>query len=311
MVGVGRRASIVARSDLRATIDRIDLAYADLSDPAAVADAIQQHRPGEIYNLASQSAPALSWSRPDETAEITGVGAHRLFEAARRFLPQCRIYQASSSEMYGEVIESPQNERTPFNPSNPYAAAKVYAHHMAHVYRRGYGMFISCGILFNHESPLRPMRFVTQKVAHGAACAKLGIRESPQLNEEGDPIVASGKLSLGNLDAARDWGHARDYVEAMWLMLQQATPDDYVIGTGRLRTIRDLCATAYGHVGCDWQEHVVSQPRLKRPLETGPTVADTAKAGRMLGWTPTIGFDTMIAEMVDAQLAALRAAPGR
>jgi len=236
------------------------------------------------------------------------MGAHRLFEAVRRFAPKCRVYHASSSEMFGAVLESPQNEDTPFNPANPYAAAKVYAHEMAHVYRRSYGMFIACGILFNHESPLRRMNFLTQKVAYGAACAKLGISDSHLLNEEGEPVVRSGMLALGNLDAARDWGHARDYVEAMRRMNQHGQPDDFVVGTGTLRTVRDLCKTAYGYVGKDWRDHVTTDPRFLRPSETGATVADASKARRELDWTPTITFDAMIAEMVDAQVAALHGA---
>ena len=213
--------------------------------------------------------------------------------------------------MFGEVLESPQNERTPFNPSNPYAAAKVYAHQMANIYRHSYGMHICCGILFNHESPYRSMRFLSQKVAYGAACASLGITESDLPNEEGEPIVSGAKLRLGNLDAARDWGHARDYVEAMWRMLQRDVPADYVIGTGRLRTVRDLCAVAYAHVGCDWREHVQSDPRFMRLSETGATVANASRARAELGWEPTIGFEQLIAEMVDAHLVRMsRGVPG-
>ena len=305
VVGFGRRASILGRADLRWLFDRIQFAYGDMADPVAIADAIQHHQPEEIYNLASQSAPSMSWNQSGETGEITALGAHRLLEAVRRFKPRCRVYQASSSEMYGDVLESPQNENTPFNPSNPYAVAKTYAHYMANIYRRSYGMFVSCGILFNHESPFRGMRYVSQKVAYGAACAKLGITESAAPNEEGDPIVRSGKLSLGNLDAARDWGHAKDYVEAMWRMLQRPAPDVYVIGTGQLRTVRDLCMVAYRHVGEDWRDHVVSDPRFLRPTDTGPTVADASRARRDLEWHPTVTFEAMIAEMVDAHVETL------
>ena len=210
VIGFARRASILARTDLRDLFERITLVEGDLSDPVDIVDVVQHHQPDEIYNLASQSAPGRSWAQSVETGEITGMGAHRLLDAVRRFKPDCRVYQASSSEMFGEVLESPQTEETPFNPTNPYAAAKVYAHHLANIYRRGYGMFISCGILFNHESPYRGMRFLTQKVTYGAACAKLGIVQSKALSEEGDPIVQAGKLRLGNLDSARDWGHAKD-----------------------------------------------------------------------------------------------------
>jgi GDPmannose 4,6-dehydratase len=308
VVGFGRRPSVLARADLHPLFRRITLFYGDASDSVDLADALLHHQPDELYNLAAQSAPGASWTQSLETGEITAMGAHRLFEAVRRFAPKCRVYHASSSEMFGAVLESPQNEETPFNPANPYAAAKVYAHEMAHVYRRSYGMFIACGILFNHESPLRRMNFLTQKVAYGAACAKLGISDSRLLNEEGEPVVRSGMLALGNLDAARDWGHARDYVEAMRRMNQHGQPDDFVVGTGTLRTVRDLCKTAYSYVGKDWRDHVTTDPRFLRPSETGATVADASKARRELDWIPTITFDAMIAEMVDAQVAALHGA---
>ncbi len=305
VVGFGRRKSLLQRTDLRPFFKSIEVFHGDLSDAVDVVEAIQHYQPDEIYNLASQSAPGLSWALSLETAEVTAIGAHRVFEAVRRFKPDCRVYQASSSEMFGAVLESPQNEKTPFNPSNPYAASKVYAHMLAGIYRRSYGLFISCGILFNHESPLRGMRFLTQKVAYGAACAKLGIVDSEALNEEGEPIVQGGKLALGNLDAARDWGSAADYVDAMWRMLQHPVADDYVIGTGRLRTVRDLCAVAYGHVGKNWQDHVVSDPRFVRTTETGATVADPSKAERELGWHATTNFEQIIAEMVDTHIAAM------
>jgi GDPmannose 4,6-dehydratase len=305
VTGFGRRASILSRHDLKQLFSRIDIFQGDLVDSVDIADAVQRCRPDEIYNLASQSAPALSWAQSLETADATGVGAHRLFEAVRRFKFDCRIYQASTSEMFGAVRESPQSENTPFNPSNPYAAAKVYAHQMAKIYRDSYGMFICCGILFNHESPYRRMHFLTQKIAYGAACAHLGITQSAALNEEGEPIVNNGKLALGNLEAARDWGHARDYVRAMWLMLQQAAPSDYVIGTGRLRTVRDLCAIAYGHVGRNWQDHVASDRRFMRLAETGATVADATKASRELQWRATTTLEELMAEMTDAQIKSL------
>jgi GDPmannose 4,6-dehydratase len=305
VIGFGRRPSILAHPQLHGTLRRVTLFYGDAANSVDLAQALMQHRPDELYNLAAQSAPGSSWAQSLETGEITAMGAHRLFEAVRRFAPKCRVYHASSSEMFGAVLESPQTEKTPFNPANPYAAAKVYAHHMAHVYRQSYGLFIACGILFNHESPLRRMNFLTQKVAYGAACAKLGIADSRLLNEEGEPVVKKGKLALGNLDASRDWGHAREYVEAMRLMLQQSRPDDYVIGTGKLRSVRDLCQAAYGYAGLDWRDHVATDPRFLRPSETGPTVADASKARRELGWTPAIPFEQMIAEMVDAQIEAM------
>ena len=308
VIGFGRRASILTRTDLKPLLKQMEVFHGDLSNSVDVAEAIQHYQPDEVYNLASQSAPGLSWAQSLETAEVTAIGAHRLFEAVRRFRPTARLYQASSSEMFGAVLESPQNEKTPFNPSNPYAASKIYAHMMAGIYRRSYGMFISCGILFNHESQYRSMRFLTQKVAYGAACASLGINESAALNEEGEPVVQKGKLSLGNLDAARDWGCASDYVDAMWRMLQHPTPDDFVIGTGRLRQVRDLCEVAYRHVGKNWQDHVISDPRFVRTTETGATVADCTKAQRELGWRASTSFEHLISTMVDAHLAAIERA---
>ena len=208
--------------------------------------------------------------------------------------------------MFGQAAITPQNEQTPFNPVNPYAAAKVYAHQMAKIYRESYGLYIATGILFNHESERRPRHFLTQKVAYGAACAALGISDSPDLNEMGRPIVQHGKLSLGNLEIARDWGYAGDFVRAMWLMLQQEHPDDFVIGTGRLHTLRALCETAYRCVDKDWRESVVSDPALVRPLESGQTLADPSKARKQLGWGPTVSFDEMVRKMVVAQMLRLK-----
>ena len=287
--------------------NRIAVLFGDMAEGVDIANALKDARPQEVYNLASQSRPGESWLRAPETLLINGMGAIRLFEAARHVCPDARIYHASSSEMFGQASIIPQNEDTPFNPANPYAAAKVYAHQMVRIYRGSYGMFIASGILFNHESERRPLHFVTQKIAYGAACAALGIRESPDLNERGQPIVAGGRLALGNLDIARDWGYARDFVRAMWLMLQQDKPDDYVVGTGELHTLRQLCQTAYGHVGLDWETHTVSDPALIRPLETGQTLADASKARRLLGWAPTISFTEMIGRMVDAQVVRLKA----
>jgi GDPmannose 4,6-dehydratase len=216
------------------------------------------------------------------------------------------VYHASSSEMFGQARESPQNEDTPFNPVNPYAAAKVYAHNMVRIYRGSYKLYIASGLLFNHESERRPLHFVTQKIAYGAACAALGIEDSPDLNEVGRPIVQGGRLALGNLDVARDWGHAVDFVNAMWLMLQREQADDYVIGTGKIHTLRDLCEVAYRSVGRDWRDSVVSDPGLVRPLESGQTLADPTRARKVLGWEPTVSFEQMVARMVEAQVARLK-----
>jgi len=307
--GLARRESWFRPNNASHLAGRIEVLFGDMTEGVDIASAVQDAQPDEIYNLASQSRPGESWARAPETLMINGMAAIRLFEVVRHARPGARIYHASSSEMFGRTSSQPQNECTPFHPQNPYAAAKVYAHQMARIYRESYGMFIAAGILFNHESERRPLHFVTQKVAYGAACAALGIADSPALNERGRPIVEGGRLALGNLDAARDWGHARDFVRAMWLILQQPGPDDFVVGTGIVHTLRDLCAVAYAHVGLDWRDYVVSDPELVRPLETGRTVADPARAKERLGWSPRIGFDEMVHGMVDAQLARLREAP--
>ena len=277
-----------------------------MSEGVDIAAAIQDAKPDEIYNLASQSRPDESWARAPETLLVNGLGAIRLFEAVRHNCPACRVYQASSSEMFGQVSIALQNEQTPFNPVNPYAAAKVYAHQMAKIYRESYGLYIASGLLFNHESERRPLHYLTQKVAYGAACAALGITDSPDLNEMGRPIVQHGKLALGSLEIARDWGYAGDFVRAMWLMLQQERPDDFVIGTGQLHTLQDLCETAYRCVDRDWRVNVVSDPALVRPLESGQTLADPSKARKQLGWEPTVSFDEMVKKMVVVQMLRLK-----
>jgi GDPmannose 4,6-dehydratase len=303
--GLARRESWYRPNCSSHLSGRIEVLFGDMAEGVDIASAIQDSRPAEIYNLASQSRPGESWARAPETLLVNGLGAIRLFEAVRHHCPASRVYHASSSEMFGRVATVPQNEQTPFNPVNPYAAAKVYAHQMARIYRESYGMFISNGVLFNHESERRPLHFLTQKVAYGAACAALGIADSPDLNEMGRPIVQHSKLALGNLEIARDWGYAGDFVRAMWLMLQQEGPDDFVIGTGQLHTLKDLCETAYRCVDRDWRDSVVSDPALVRPLESGQTLADPAKARRQLGWEPTVSFEEMVRRMVAAQVARL------
>ena len=307
VLGFARRDALVARPWLAGALDGVRIVHGDIGNALDVAEAVQELQPQEIYNLAAQSDVGSSWARAIETGEITGLGAHRVFEAVRRFAPSARVYHASSSEMFGEVRESPQGERTPFNPTSPYGVAKVYAHQLAAIYRRSFGLMISCGILFNHESRFRGPRFLTQKVAHGAACAALGITESPDPNELGLPTVSGGRLALGNMNARRDWGYAGDYVDAMWRMLQHPDPDDFVIGTGVLRSVRDLCDVAYRHVGLDWRDHVTTDDALQRPWETTATVANASKAWAALGWQPATSFESMIGDMVDAQQARLRA----
>ncbi|MBA2656796.1 MAG: GDP-mannose 4,6-dehydratase [Tatlockia sp.] len=286
-------------------LDKVEMAYGDIANEDHVKAIINALKPDEIYNLASQSSPGQSWNQAAETLSTNGLGAVHLFEAVRTICPKTKIYHASSSEMFGQAKLSPQNEDTPFNPTNPYAASKVYAHQMVRIYRESYGLFIASGILFNHESERRPLHFVTQKIAYGAACASLGILNSPDKNERSMPIVADGKLALGNFEIARDWGYAPDYVRAMWLILQQKTADDFVIGTGQLHTLRELCEIAYRCVGKNWHEHVISDPALVRPLETTQTVADISKARQLLDWKPSVNFEEMINKMVQVQIKRL------
>lgn len=300
--GFARRESWVRPHCASHLAGRVEILHGDITDGAEVAAAVRHAQPDEIYNLASQSLPRESWSRGDETLLVNGLGATRVFEAVRQHAPRSRVYQASSSEMFGRTVRSPQDEATAFDPVNPYAASKLYAHQMARIYREAYGLHVSCGILFNHESERRPLQFLTQKVAYGAACASLVIANSPDLDELGRPIVRGGKLSLGNLEVARDWGYAGDFVRAMWLMLQREQPGDYVVGTGKLHTVHQLCEVAYASVGRDWRECVVGDPALARPLETGQTLADPRKARAELGWEPAVGFERMIEMMVAAHV---------
>jgi GDPmannose 4,6-dehydratase len=304
--GFARHESWFRQNNASHLAEKIEICFGDMAEGVDISSAIQDTQPDEIYNLASQSRPGESWARAPETLLVNGLGAIRLFEAVRHNRPTCRVYHASSSEMFGQALITPQDEQTPFNPVNPYAAAKVYAHQMVRIYRESYGLYISSGLLFNHESERRPLHFLTQKVAYGAACAALGILDSPDLNETGRPIVQHGKLALGNLGIARDWGYAGDFARAMWLMLQQQFPDDFVIGTGQLHTLQDLCETAYRCVDKDWRESVVSDPALVRPLESGQTLANPSKARKQLKWEPTVSFDQMVKKMVFAQIHRLK-----
>jgi GDPmannose 4,6-dehydratase len=306
VAGIVRKTSSLLYPNIGQIQDNLKLIQADLLDPISLREAIQAVQPDEIYNLASQSHPAESFRQPIHTAEITGLGAHRVLDSAWDIVPKVKFYQASSSEMFGWVKEIPQNEDTYFNPANPYAAAKLYAHNMVKIYRKSYNMFAANGILFNHESPRRHLTFVTQKVTYAAACAKLGIKTSEHLNEEGEPIIKNSKVALGNLQAKRDWGYAGDFVEAMWMMLQQSQPDDFVIGTGETHTIQELCEEAFNYVGENWKDYVEVDKRFVRPTETGPLVADYTKAKKILGWEPKVNFKKLVAMMVDAHLARLK-----
>lgn len=307
VAGTVRKTSHFLYANIAHIQHQLNLVQADLLDSVSLVTALNTiGEVDEVYNLASQSSPGESFRQPVHTMEITGVGAQRMMEAVRDLYPKAKFYQASSSEMFGWVNEIPQNEKTAFNPANPYAAAKLYAHNIAKIYRKSYTMFIACGILFNHESPRRGLGFVTQKVTYAAACAKLGIKTSPHLNEEGEPIVKKGKVAMGNLDAKRDWGFSGDSVEAMWLMLQQKKPDDFVIGTGQTQSVQELCKEAFAYAGFDWKKYVKVDPRFVRPTETGPLVADASKARRVLGWKPKVSFKELVAMLVDANIARLK-----
>lgn len=285
--------------------EKVNLIIGDITQASQISDAIVDTKPDEIYHLASQSRPGESWSKAHQTLCINGLGTLNIYDAVRNNCPNTRICHASTSDLFGQVQSSAQDEKTPFNPCNPYAASKLYAHQMGVIYRNSHKLFISNAILFNHESERRPLHFVTQKIAYGAACAKLGIMNSPDVNEEQRPIVFEGKLALGNLETARDWGYAPDFVQAMWLMLQQEKPDDFVIGTGQLHTLKQLCEIAYGYVGKPWQDHVFSDPAFIRPLEAKPALANPTKAQQILNWKPVMSFKTMVQNMVDAQVKRL------
>jgi GDPmannose 4,6-dehydratase len=286
--GMTRRSSTNSFDRISHIIDRLTLLSGDLLDEHSLASTIREAQPDEIYNLAAQSFVPTSWSQPVLTAEFTAVGVGRLLEAMRAVKPDARFYQASSSEMFGKVVETPQNERTPFYPRSPYGVAKVFGHWITVNYRESYGLFACSGLLFNHESARRGLEFVTRKVTDGVARIKL---------------QKANELHLGNLDARRDWGYAPDYVRAMWMMLQQAKPDDYVVATGVTRSVRELVEVAFGYAGLDWRKHVVTDPKFVRPAEVDVLVGDAAKAKRVLGWQPTVSFEEMIATMVEADLA--------
>jgi GDPmannose 4,6-dehydratase len=291
VIGMVRRTSTVNFERIKHIQDRVTLASGDLVDQVSIINILREHRPDEVYNLAAQSFVPISWSQPVLTGEVTALGVTRVLDAIRIVDPMIRFYQASSSEMFGKVRETPQNENTPFYPRSPYGVAKVYGHWITINYRESYGLFACSGILFNHESPRRGLEFSTHKVTHGVARIKLGL---------------DNKLKMGNLDAKRDWGYVEDYVRAMWLMLQQDEPDDYVVGTGRTHSVRELCELAFDYVGLDWQDHVVADPKFLRPADVDFLVADATKARTKLGWEPTVTFEELIQMMVDADLEALK-----
>ena len=293
--GVARRASTpgtLGRVDhIR---DRITVHTADLLDQRSLGDVMKACEPHEIYNLAAMSFVATSWSQPLLTAEFTGLGVTRMLEAMREIAPEARFYQASSSEMFGKVREVPQTELTPFYPRSPYGVAKAYGHFITVNYRESHDLHAACGILFNHEGERRGLEFVTRKISHGVAAIKLGLAD---------------ELVLGNLDAKRDWGYARDYVEAMWLMLQHPEPEDFVIATGESHSVREFVKLAFAHAGLEWEQHVKLDPRFLRPAEVDDLIGDYSKAKNLLGWEPKTSFPDLVKLMVDADMALLEREP--
>jgi GDPmannose 4,6-dehydratase len=285
--GMVRRASKDNVERLEPFLDRLELRQADLLDQLSLIRVIEESRPHEVYNLAAQSFVPTSWSQPVLTGEFTALGVTRVLDAIRLVDPSIRFYQASSSEMFGKARETPQTERTPFHPRSPYGVAKVYGHAITVNYRESYGLFACSGILFNHESPRRGLEFVTRKVTDGVARIKHGLAR---------------ELRLGNLDARRDWGFAGDYVQAMWLMLQQDEADDYVVATGESHSVQELIEVAFSHAGLDWREYVVGDPMLKRPAEVDSLLGDATKARERLGWSPRVQFTQLVRMMVDADL---------
>jgi len=290
VIGIVRRTSHDSYERIGHLLDRVHVVAADLLDQHSLTMVIRDAKPDEVYNLAAQSFVPTSWSQPVLTGEFTALGVTRLLEAIRLAHPEARFYQASSSEMFGKALETPQRETTPFYPRSPYGVAKVYGHWITVNYRESYGMYAVSGILFNHESPRRGLEFVTRKISDAVARIKLG---------------KASELRLGNIDSARDWGFAGDYVEAMWRMMQPQQPGDYVVGTGAKHSVRDFCAAAFGHVGLDWKKYVKTDPRFVRPAEVDVLLADASRARTELGWAPKVGFEQLVHMMVDADLERL------
>jgi len=291
VIGMVRRTSTINFDRIRHIQDRIEIVQGDLLDQMSLIGLLQEFRPEEVYNLAAQSFVPTSFTQPVLTGEFTALGVTRMLEAIRIVDPGIRFYQASSSEMFGKVMEVPQRESTPFYPRSPYGVAKVYGHWITVNYRESYNIFGCSGILFNHESPRRGLEFVTHKITHGAARIKLGLAK---------------ELRLGNLEARRDWGYAGDYVRAMWLMLQQDAPDDYVVATGETHSVQEFVQEAFAYLDLDWRQHVVQDQKFYRPAEVDLLVGDPGKAGRQLGWEPSVTFRDLVRLMVDADLAQLK-----
>jgi GDPmannose 4,6-dehydratase len=291
VIGMVRRTSTVNFERIKHFQDKLTLVTGDLLDEISLINMLRDHRPSEVYNLAAQSFVQTSWPQPVFTGETTALGVTRMLDAVRLVDPDIRFYQASSSEMFGKVVEVPQKESTPFYPRSPYGVAKVYGHWITVNYRESYNMFACSGILFNHESPRRGLEFVTRKISHAVARIKLGLDE---------------ELRLGNLDARRDWGFAGDYVEAMWMMLQQGQPDDYVVATGETHSVREFCDLAFGHLGLTYSDYVVLDERFMRPAEVDLLIGDPTKARDALGWKPKTSFPDLVRAMVDADMQLLK-----
>jgi GDPmannose 4,6-dehydratase len=292
--GMVRRASIDRHDRIVHLVGQVKLHEGDLLDSASLISCVEASQPDEVYNLAAMSFVPTSWKQPVLTAEFTALGVTRLLEAIRLVKPEARFYQASSSEMFGKVHEVPQRETTPLHPRSPYGVAKCYGHYITMNYRESYGMYACSGILFNHEGPRRGLEFVTRKITHAVAAIKLGLQ---------------AELRLGNTAARRDWGYAGDYVRAMWLMLQQTEPDDFVIGTGEMHTVQEFVEIACDRAGVDWKKHLVIDPKFYRPAEVDQLLSDPAKAQEKLGWKPQVSFEELVHMMVDEDLRQLRAAP--
>lgn len=289
--GLVRRTSITRLDRIEPLVDNIELVEGDLTDQSSLDGVIRAVQPDEVYNMAAQSFVPASWTQPVLTGDVTGLGVMRVLEAIHKHRPQARFLQASSSEMFGKVREVPQTERTPFHPRSPYGVSKVFGYHITVNYRESYGLFACSAIGFNHESPRRGLEFVTRKVTHQVAKIKCGL---------------ANKLKMGNIDAKRDWGFAGDFVYAMWLILQQSQPDDYVLATGKMHSVRELLEIAFGAVGLNWQDHVEIDPKLIRPAEVDHLCGDASKAREKLGWTPKTTFEEMIRMMVESDLAQLQ-----
>jgi len=293
VIGMVRRTSTVTFDRIQHIQDRLELVQGDLLDQSSLMEVLNEYKVGEVYNLAAQSFVPTSWKQPVLTGEFTALGVTRMLEAIRAVNPEIRFYQASSSEMFGKVQQVPQTEKTPFWPRSPYGVAKVYGHWITVNYRESYNLFACSGILFNHESPRRGFEFVTRKISHNVAKIKLG---------------QAKELRLGNLDSQRDWGFAGDYVRAMWLMLQQDQPDDYVVAMGETHSVREFCEIAFSHVNLNWQDFVVQDPAFMRPAEVDQLIGDPAKAGAKLGWEPQVSFKELVQMMVDADIEDLKRA---